>query len=84
MATVRAKLTERLNILTYKTIIESFVLWYDKYFDPSLEAPARLLKIGAEIERTVTEGPLNPYAVGKAICAESLTKDSKPKGIGLA
>ena len=93
MATVRAKLKERLDVLTqsvhkettigaikkHEAMIEGLVLQLDKYFDPFLDGPARHFKTGAEIEPSVIEGLLNSSAVGEAMYAEFIDERLKAK-----
>ena len=93
MATFRAKLKERLDVLTqsvhkettigaikkHEAMIEGLVLQLDKYFDPFLDGPARHFKTGAEIEPSVIEGLLNSSAVGEAMYAEFIDERLKAK-----
>ena len=93
MATVWAKLKERLDVLTqsvhkettvsaikkHEAMIEGLVLQLDKYFDPFLDGPAGHFKTGAEIEPSVIEGLLNSSAVGEAMYAEVIDERLKAK-----
>jgi hypothetical protein len=70
MTKLRAKLKERLNVLTTSThkettirarkqherMVQNLVMQLDKYFDHFLDGPARHMKIGVQINDDVVKG----------------------------